>query len=324
MNKTRLDIENRNNLVTEQPLAPIISDPIKREVECKRLVELINGRKPNARLQEAGVTKYNLLFLGRMGAGKSSLLNSIASAITGEYTVLAPFRASLETVTQQLTMHTIVRNKKREPQITITDIYGWNEINYKNSELGYILDGYIKSGYNPPASGFMPSQLKPLFRKKPTFNDKIHAVIIVVSVSTIGSTVERSILNTFYKYLTDRGYQPCFVLTNVDRLPDEVLIGKNENVLDSGIVEATLQNFSRLTEIPRASILPVINYQGPYVYTQGRDYIIEMLVLTALSNALQNAKHFLEFKQEAIEENKVSGKKKEESDIDSEEEEDCD
>jgi excisionase family DNA binding protein len=316
----------------ENPLAPIIRDPLKREDECKRLVDLISELKPNERLCEAGVTKYNLLFLGRMGAGKSSLLDSIVSAINGEYTVLAPFRASLETVTQKLTMYTVIRNKKREPQITIGDVYGWSETNYKNSELGYMLDGHVKSGYTETVNGFLPQKDNPHFRQNSTFNDKIHAIIVVVTVSTIGSDAEMGKLNAFYKTLTDRGYQPIFVLTKVDRLPDEVLIGKNENVLDSGIVESTLQNFSKMSNIPRASVFPIINYQGPYAL--GPDYIVEMLVLTALRAALKYAQDFLEAREDAIVEEAQENKpkknnrkkkgKKEESEEEEEEEEDND
>jgi len=258
-------------------------------------------------------------------------LDSIASAIKSEYTVLAPFRASLESVTQQFSMYTIVRNDKQEAQMVLGDVYGWSETNYKKDELGYLLDGHIKSGYTETVNGFMPQKGNPHYRQDSTYNDKIHSVIVVVSAATVGSTAEMRKLNEFYKSLTDRGYQPIFVLTKVDRLPDEVLIGKNENILDSGIVEATIQNFSEMSHIPRASVLPIINYQGPY--TQGADYVIEMLALIALNAALQNAKNFLEKFEETIVEDakeskgrkKSSGKKiakKDESEEEESEEED--
>jgi excisionase family DNA binding protein len=105
-------------------------------------------------------------------------------------------------------------------------------------------------------------------------------------------------LNEFYAFLTSRGYQPLFVLTKADRLPDEVLIGHNENLLDSGIVHATIDVFCELSKIPRASVMPVINYTGPY--TQGPDYVIETLVLNAVKAALRQAETFLELHEEEI------------------------
>eukprot|EP00026_Physarum_polycephalum_P000431 Phypoly_transcript_00432.p1 GENE.Phypoly_transcript_00432~~Phypoly_transcript_00432.p1 ORF type:complete len:533 (+),score=108.98 Phypoly_transcript_00432:3173-4771(+) len=315
----------------EEPLAPIIRDAKLRAEECKKMCELISSMRPNSRLRKAGVTKYNLLFLGRMGAGKSSLLDSMASAINGQYTVLAPFRTSLETVTQTYMMYPLTRSAKREPQIAIGDIYGWSETNYKNLELGYILGGNAKSGYTEIATGFRADKnLNPFFRPDPTFNDKIHAVIVVVSATTVGSTAEMSKLNEFYTFLTSAGYQPIFVLTKVDRLPDEVLIGHNENVFDSGIVDTTLNVFCKLSNIPRASVLPIINYTGPY--TQGPDYVIEMLILNALKATLRQAETFLEKHEDSIVEDakkaktksRRDGKKKGKKDSSEESEEESD
>jgi hypothetical protein len=81
-------------------------------------------------------------------------------------------------------------------------------------------------------------------------------------------------------YFQISGYQPIFVLTKVDRMPDEVLIGHNENVHDSGVVDSTIQTFCNLSNIPRASVLPVINYQGPY---DKPDYVVELLVLSIIT-----------------------------------------
>lgn len=290
------DLEFRT--LIEAPLAPILRDPQQRVEECKKWVASISRMRPNSRLRKAGVNRLNLLFLGRMGAGKSSLVDSMASAVTGQYTVLAPFRVSLETVTQTYKMYPLTRSKSREPQICIYDVYGWSETNYKNLELGCMLNGQMKAGYTETVSGFMQEKNNPHYRTNPTYNDKIHGVIVVVSAATVGSTAEMKKLNEFYGHLTSRGYQPIFVLTKVDRLPDEVLIGHNERVFDSGIVDATLDIFSDLSSIPRASVLPVINYQGPYV--QGPDYVIEMLALNALKAAVRTAETFLETHEEEI------------------------
>ena len=51
------------------------------------------------RFQELKVDRVNILFLGRMGAGKSSLLNSIASSIEGKYIAKSPTNDSVETTT---------------------------------------------------------------------------------------------------------------------------------------------------------------------------------------------------------------------------------
>jgi len=313
LNGTWTDVSEDMELRTlkEEALSKILRDPIQRADECKKMTAALQKFQLEERLQDYGLEWINILILGRMGAGKSCTVSSMASAINGVCTVIAPFRSSLETVTQSYKMFPLVRDKDRNPVIRIYDVYGWSQTNYKNSELGFMLDGYMKSGFAECTNGFLNHKSNQYFLPNPTFKDKIHAVIVVVSAITVGSTTEMSKLNEFYALLTGKGYQPIFVMTKVDKLNDDILKGRHENVLASGIVDATLETFCQLSNIPRDAVLPIINYTGSY---EQPDYVVEMLVLNALRAAVRNAVTFLDIsedqiKEEALEEEGKSKKK---------------
>jgi hypothetical protein len=65
------------------------------------------------------------------------------------------------------------------------------------------------------------------------------------------------------------------MMTKVDILLDDVLKGHMECIFDSGVVDSTIKMFCELSRIPRASVLPVINYQEPY---EKPNYVMEILV----------------------------------------------
>lgn len=64
------------------------------------------------------------------------------------------------------------------------------------------------------------------------------------------------------------------MLTKLDKLDDEILIGHPENLFDSGVVDVVFNSFCRSSSIPRQSVLPIINYQGPY---ETPDYVVQLL-----------------------------------------------
>jgi hypothetical protein len=50
-------------------------------------------------------------------------------------------------------------------------------------ELGYMLDGNVKSGYTEIATGFMPNnKTNPFYVEKPTYNDKVLILIFYICV----------------------------------------------------------------------------------------------------------------------------------------------
>lgn len=65
----------------------------------------------------------------------------------------------------------MTRDEEDEPVICCFDVYGWSETNYKNAELGFMLEGHVKSGYTEAAGGFQAKGKD--YRKSPKFNDKV-------------------------------------------------------------------------------------------------------------------------------------------------------
>jgi len=142
----------------------------------------------------------------------------------------------------------------------------------------------------------------------------MHAVIIVVSVMTIGSTRDIHRLHDFYDQLVKMGYQPIFVISKMDTVQDEIIVNCPENLMDSGEVDRMMDSFCQVSRIPRSLVFPVINYQGPF---KKPDYTVQILVTDILKTAATSAQNFLVKNrvliQEEFEERQKAGKGVEDS-----------
>lgn len=133
-------------------------------------------------MQEAPV---NLLLLGAAGAGKSSFVNTFASALEGRIMETALAGRGTQQLTRELTCYSV------HPHIALWDTMGWDssKATYRVGEFGYLLDGQVPEGTNLMAR-ITPSM--PGFRHTPTLADRMHACAIVLQAAdaTCESTLE--------------------------------------------------------------------------------------------------------------------------------------
>ncbi|XP_062607572.1 interferon-induced protein 44-like [Saccostrea cucullata] len=136
---------------------------------CQDLKDFISTYQPP---KDLDVPDVNILFVGAVGAGKSSFLNTVNSIFHGNMTSRActgSFDHSLTTKLQQL--------RVRDPStgsymhVRLFDIPGIEEeLSIKQEDIGFILDGHLPNQY----------------KTETPIKDKIHVVAFVIDASTIG------------------------------------------------------------------------------------------------------------------------------------------
>ena len=140
--------------------------------------------------------------MGRMGNGKSSYLNTANSSLKGHWQQLNVAKNDIKTVTLNISKFAV--NTKKS--LMIWDTYGWSESNY-TKEFDFLLGGNLKDGYkegNEITSEF--------YDPSPSTGDKVHAVIIVCTASSVNTLSEMERLSTFFQKITEKGlYLPQMV-----------------------------------------------------------------------------------------------------------------
>jgi hypothetical protein len=123
----------------------------------------------------SAVPKVNVLLVGGPGAGKSSLVNSIYSALEGEMVRLAARGTGAGTITTRFTKYDF---EDLAPAVAIWDSAGWTEDTYKHGALNYVLRGHLPDGFELDQRHI--DDRSPGFRPSPVAGDYMHVVLIAV------------------------------------------------------------------------------------------------------------------------------------------------
>lgn len=76
------------------------------------------------------------------------------------------------------------------------------------------------------------------------------------------------------------GYQPIFVLTNIEQFP-EFSMDHPEEIFKNGAMEAAISSLCTLCKIPAEFVFPIINYKGAF---NKHNYIVQLLIANILFN----------------------------------------
>ncbi|WAQ98821.1 IFI44-like protein [Mya arenaria] len=182
-------------------------------------------------------TKPRLLLLGTIGAGKSSFVNTVASALAGRMVHLASCgtdrHAATSTRSQGIDIH----------------------------ELHFLLDGNVPENYdfNPTQSLSLKS---PDFVFNPKAGDLVHCVAIVVDATAVddmsGETQEQ--LNNFKHVIFKKRIPLAVLLTKVDEVSNNVQ-KKLDDIFMSTDVAKLVNKTAKLLGVPRNVVFPIKNYE---------------------------------------------------------------
>jgi uncharacterized protein YegL/GTP-binding protein EngB required for normal cell division/uncharacterized Zn-finger protein len=260
------------------PLSDVLVDPSQLKAAHAKLKDRLNQYRHQRK--KGNLSHLNILLMGRIGNGKSALMNTINSSLKGFWSQVSVAKNSIQTVTLRLKKWKVVDT------ICIWDIYGWTENTKSFLELSAILNGHLvnnfKEGDELSGANYLPN---------PTLQDKVHAVVIVCEAGAVHSVSEMERLREFFDALTDKGLQPVIALTKLDTLHDAELDTHPERIYDSGVVDITLNTFAKNTNIAASNIMPAINYDGQF---DDPHLVKEFLSMRVVEKAISQAESFIE------------------------------
>jgi len=158
------------------------------------------------RVCSLGLNHVNILLIGRVGAGKSSLICTIHSIFEGAPNVtIAPFGASSTSFTPKFRKIP----SKFNPHIWFLDIFGMDGNNLEGI-LDPLLTGRLKEGHK---KGDPVTDLDP-----PSLAEQVHVVILVVEQQTLSQDSEVNCLLQLLTQIRAYGLPTLIVLTKMDTL----------------------------------------------------------------------------------------------------------
>ncbi|KAH0618477.1 hypothetical protein JD844_017726 [Phrynosoma platyrhinos] len=250
--------------------------------ERRELMSQIAAFKPHLN----SVPQFRVLFLGPVGAGKSSFFNSVKSIFRGYVTSQAIAGSDSTSVTMQYRTYQIKNENNGKPlPIIFCDTMGLEErqgVGLAIDEVPNLLQGHVPDRYQRNSLGYV---------KCPSLKDQIHCVVFVID----GSKVEilpdnlgeklREIRRKSNKF----GVPQLVILTKVD----EICPSLGENVLDvyrSRTVEKQMQLTAERFGFPLCQIVPVKNYSSELDLKDN----VDILILMAVRQMLRLADSYLD------------------------------
>ena len=267
----------------------------------RQLQESISSRSPL--LNESH--SYKILLCGEIGAGKSSVINTIFTALRNRIGQIAQNAKDEESVTKTFRVYKLRQSVKERPtRVNLCDTMGFDVKNLSTEgpsvrEWEYIMDGKIKDGYE-----FTPGKQivfeSEYFNENPKPMEKVHAVVLVVNSLTVSMMRGQAAdmlnhLREITKIAKKRDIRWAVIMTNIDRIS-----GKIEDdvttVFQSTEMERIVAQVHEKFGVIHQNIFPMQNY----VAQMGTSLQINILTLHTLENILRLADDTLESQARAL------------------------
>ncbi|XP_053388784.1 interferon-induced protein 44-like isoform X2 [Mercenaria mercenaria] len=237
---------------------------------------------------EVHFPQVNILLFGCVGAGKSSVFNTINSVFRGKIFNVALASCAEHVVTTKFTKYRVMSGSSTLPmplKFRLCDMRGLDEEHLMTKEnMRYILEGSIADRFPFDPSGNISVDM-PGFKKHPGLDEKIHCVALVQDASMVDT------LQVLSPEVTKNIKEMQTVMNSLD-IPQVVILSK----IDS-ICEATKQDaanafrsakvekcVSEVLGLPKNMVFPMKNYENECQL----DPSIDTMALLTLKGILNN------------------------------------
>ncbi|XP_029986584.1 interferon-induced protein 44-like, partial [Sphaeramia orbicularis] len=244
--------------------------------------------------ESSKVEQLRVLIYGPVGAGKSSFINSVITAIRGQsYIKAAANSAGTDTksFTVEYKAHKIKKQGGHLP-IVFSDIMGLEDgedIGVRAEDIQLAMEGHVKEGYkfHPGATLSKKDQY---YNPSPTLDDQVHVLVCLLNVNSpnISPSVIKK-MKAIRETARDLGIPQIAIGTHIDECCDE--IEKDvKDVYKSKYLKKKMTEFSNAVGIPLSCIFPVKNYSDD----SEPDDDMDILILTAVKQILNFGDDFLD------------------------------
>lgn len=261
------------------------------EFDAETLKQLKRGIL-NYQPERSSVSTANILLVGLIGAGKSSVFNSVNSIFRGKITGKArsgSFEHSLTIAFRKYSIKDYSSGKTLK--IRLCDTRGIEEdFAVDTQEMTYILNGNIPDRYQfNPTLPFTPKT--PGFIESPELKDKIHCVAFVVDGSTIELIPEktREQLKDLQSLMNRKGIPQVVYVTKLDKVCPAVHKDPT-GMFHSKAVHDAVEKAAVVMGLPRCYVYPIINYESETSLEPNFD----ILFLNALKQTTDFANDYIE------------------------------
>ncbi|XP_045157605.2 interferon-induced protein 44-like isoform X1 [Mercenaria mercenaria] len=240
---------------------------------------------------EVQFPKVNILLLGGVGAGKSSVFNTFNSIFRGKIFNVARSGSAEHSLTTKFTRYPIMSTSRKPPmplKFRVCDIRGLEQDHLMTKEnMRYILEGNIADKFPFDPSGNLSADM-PGFNKYPALDEKIHCVALVQDATIVDAMQDLSPevtgnIKEMQTVMNGLEIPQVVILTKIDSICETT---KNNiaNAFYSPKVEKCVANVSKVLGLPRNCIFPMKNYETEYQL----DANIDVMGLLTLKGILNN------------------------------------
>ncbi|XP_053086022.1 interferon-induced protein 44-like [Pangasianodon hypophthalmus] len=243
------------------------------------------------------ISEIKILLHGPIGAGKSSLINSINTVLQG-YNAIGALADSSAGKSQSFTLKFKThRLKKDGPRsfypFVFTDIMGLEPENgsgVQADDIKSILLGHVKNGYT-----FNPvkpiDKGDPKYISNPSLKDKVHCLVSVLPADKISLMSEDVIqkMRAVREKARDLEIPQVVVMSMVDKACP--LVKENlSKIYTSKKIKEKMEECSHKLGVPMNCIFPVLNYHEQVT----NDTDMDLLILMAMTDIIRFANDYVE------------------------------
>lgn len=281
--KVQLD-ELRQNIV---PLpAPWRESEVFSQVTKGLLLQRITALNPPQQCRN-----INVLVIGNLGSGKSSLVNTFLTSLrnSGQIANIATtYQANIESTTCKL-HEVILQNNPGTKQLRVYDCRGIGPTDgVREYDLIRVIEGNVKKNYKFDEFDDIDENDN-YYRRNPTISDKMHCILFVAKADEIEEGVDFTVLKNIQGYLNSENIPLRLILTRIDNL-DLCAAGDLSSLFVSRHAEKKVNIAKAIFSLHDSQILPIANYVGGNTQNVNQD----ILTLQAVENILNEAVSYIE------------------------------
>ncbi|XP_053542523.1 interferon-induced protein 44-like [Ictalurus punctatus] len=278
-----------------QDLGDILPNPWREVVWHDTTRENLREDFASYKMLLESLPRVKALFLGPVGSGKSSFINSLRSTMYKRIVHLPHIGTSVEGFTQKVTTYGI-RTKLRGPQsaLSFCDVKAIGDDD--STGLSYtdalaVIKGHVPEGYKFQR-GVTVTDAVSGYIANPTLNEQIHCVLFVLDASKVTSYPSslQSTLRKLHSGISDLGIPQLILLTHVDQVC--LAVQKDlKDVYSSQTVQDKMQKAAELVGLPLSYVLPVKNYFSELTVECNTDILllsVGMSILQAVDDTFED------------------------------------